>query len=197
MTAVPDADNAAWVEAAIPLAPAQLLEFLATPERLWRMNPYLDIESWRDGADGGFSFVAANESNACRLDLSVACERLPGEGFLYTYDQGLKRSTEFRVLPRGTEALLIVTERYHPVAGPDDPRVKESDKSLVPWVAALRRHIVARARWGAVPGWIWWSERFLPSLPPTQRRTARLIVWTTAFEFVVFVGLVLFWRFAA
>lgn len=196
MTAA-DADNSAWVQAEIALPPAQLIEFLADSERLWRLNPYLAIESWRADDAGGFALVATNESNGCRQALAVARTALPQGGFRYAYDQGLKRSTEFRVEPRGPGSLLTVTERYDPVDGPDDPRVKESDQSLLPWVAALRGHLAARARWGALPGWCWWHERFLPSMPPRQRRTTRLIVWTTVAEFVVFVALVLVWRFAA
>lgn len=196
MTAA-DEDNAAWVQADIQLPPPQLLEFLADAQRLWRLNPYLAIESWRSGDAGGFAFSAANEATGCRVDVTVAREVLPGGGFRYAYDQGLKRSTEFRVEPKDGASLLTVTERYDPVDGPADPRVRESDKSLLPWVAALRRHLVARARWGALPGWLWWHERFLPSMPPRQRRTTRLIVWATAIEFVVFVALVLIWRFAA
>ena len=197
MTAAADEDNAAWVQAEIRLPPAQLLEFLADSERLWRLNPYLAIESWRSGEDGGFACVAVNEANGCRLDLAVARETLPGGGFRYCYDQGLKRLTEFRVEPLGSAARLTVTERYDAVDGPDDPRVKESDQSLLPWIAALRRHLAARARWDRLPGWLWWHERFLPSMPPRQRRTTRLIVWATAAEFVIFVALVLVWRFAA
>lgn len=196
MTATTDEKNAAWVQAEIPLPPAQLLEFLAAAERLWRLNPYLAIESWQAGDGGGFSFVALNEANDCRIDVAVGREILPGQGFRFSYDKGLKQATEFRVESKGAASLLTVTERYGAVAGPDDPRVKESDQSLVPWVAALRRHLVARSRWRALPGWLWWSESFLPGMPPRQRRTVRLIVWATAIEFVVFVGLVLVWRFA-
>lgn len=197
MTAEEGETNAAWVKAEIPLPPAQLLEFLADTERLWRLNPYLNIESWRNGDGGGFALSAANEANDCRLDVAVSRETLPDGGFRFTYDKGLKRVTEFRVEPRDATSLLTVTERYDPVDGPDDPRVKESDKSLVPWVGALRRHIVARARWRKLPGWLWWSETFLPTLPPRSRRTVRLIVWTTALEFLIFLVLVLIWRFAA
>ncbi len=192
-----DEKNAAWVQADIPLPAEQLLEFLAATERLWRMNPYLAIESWRSESDDAFAVVATNESNDCRLDVSVSREALPQRGFRFSYDKGLKRTTEFLVEPKGTASLLTVTERYDAVADSTDPRVKESDKSLVPWVASLRRHLVARARWSVLPGWLWWSERFLPSMPPSQRRTVRLIVWATVIEFVIFFALVLFWQFAA
>lgn len=79
-----------------------------------------------------------NEANDCRLDVAVSREALVDEGFRFSYDKGLKRCTEFRVKPQGTASLLTGAERYDAVDGPDDPRVKESDTSLVPWIAALR-----------------------------------------------------------
>lgn len=193
MSEADDAD-AAWVEAEIPLPPPTLLEFLADPERLWRLNPCLVIDGWRRETDG-FALRADNEANGRRLELHVRRQAL-ADGFRVDYDAGLKRSSEFRVSPRGDGSLLRVVERYDAVDGPDDPRTAEADKSLVPWIAALRRHLVARKRWGGVPGWRWWSERFMLSMPPRQRRIVRLIVWVTVAEFVVFVAAVVVLRLA-
>ena len=197
MSAPTDETNAAWVEAEIPLPPPELIAFLAASERLWRLNPCLAIKSWQAAGDDAFSLRADNEANGRPIDTPVRREALPGRGFRFTYDNGLKQSSEFVVAARGDGSLLTVTERYAPVDGPDDPRAGESDKSLLPWVAAVRRHIVADARWRRIPGWRWWSERFMLSMPPRQRRIVRMILWLTAIEFVIFLALVLIMRFAA
>lgn len=197
MSAPPDAANAAWVEAEIPLPPAALLEFLAASERLWRLNPCLAIAAWQADGEAAFHLRADNEANGRRVDTHVRRETLPDRGFRYTYDAGLKQSSEFIVSARGDGSLLSVTERYAPVDGPEDPRVAESDTSLLPWIVAVRRHLVAAGRWRRVPGWRWWQERFMLSMPPRQRRIVRMIVWLTAIEFVVFLALVLIMRFAA
>lgn len=186
-------DNAAWVEAEIPLPPAALLAFLADHERLWRLNPWLAIESWHEEGDG-FTLRAQNEGNDLRIDVRAWRETLP-DGFRIRYGTGLKQSSEFAVATRGGGSLLRIIERYASVDGPDDPRVAETDKSLVPWVAALRRHLVARARWGRIPGWRWWNEGFMLSMPPRQRRIVRMIIWVTLIEFAVFVLAVLALRF--
>ncbi len=40
----------------------------------------------------------------------------------------------------------------------------------------------------------WYRERFWLKMPPRQRRIARLIIWTTALEFVVFLFVfVIYW----
>lgn len=193
MSAAPET-NAAWVEAEIPLPPAVLLEFLADSERLWRLNPCLAIASWQ-GSEDGFALQADNEATGRRVEVKARRETL-ADGFRISYDSGLKLSSEFRVAPRGDGSLLTVTERYAPVDGPDDPRAGESDKSLLPWIADLRRHIVAQARWGRLPGWQWWSEQLMLSMPPRQRRIVRMVVWLTVIEFVVFLGLVVVYRLA-
>lgn len=189
MTGPEDETDAAWVEAEIPLPPTALLAFLGDHKRLWRLNPWLAIESWHEESDG-FTLRAQNEANDCRIDVRARRETLP-DGFRVRYADGLKQSSEFAVAPRGDGSLLRVVERYAPVAGPDDPRVVEADKSLVPWIAALRRHLVARSRWGRMPGWHWWNERFMLSMPPRQRRIVRMIVWVSVIEFAVFVAAVL------
>ncbi len=189
MSSSPDETNAAWVEADIPLPPAALLEFLADRERLWRLNPWLAIESWHDEGDG-FTLRAENEDSGRRTEVRAYAETLP-DGFRIRYASGLKQGSEFAVSARGEGSLLRVIERYAPVDGPEDPRIAETDKSLVPWIAALRRHLVARSRWGRIPGWRWWNERFMLSMPPRQRRIVRLIIWVTVLEFAVFVAAVL------
>jgi hypothetical protein len=197
MSPPPDATNAAWVEAEIPLSPPALFEFLAASERLWRLNPCLAIAAWQVDGEAAFSLRADNEANGRRIDTRVRREALPGRGFRFTYAAGLKQSSEFIVSARGDGSLLTVTERYAAVDGPDDPRAGESDTTLLPWIVAVRAHLVARARWDRLPGWRWWHERFMLSMPPRQRRIVRMIIWLTAIEFVVFLALVLILRVAA
>ena len=74
------------------------------------------------------------------------------------------------------------------------PRVAEVDRSLVPLVDALRRHLLGRRRWGWLPGWRWWHEDFLGRMVPQQRRIVRMIVWVSALEFAAFLFVVaIFW----
>ena len=40
--------NAAWAKAAIPLSPQDTFTFLADIERLFRLNPHLDISGWHE-----------------------------------------------------------------------------------------------------------------------------------------------------
>ena len=186
----------AWAQTDLPLTADELLGFLANTELLFRLNPHLEIERWESLPDG-FRLTATNELNGQRLETAVRrADR--SQGPVFTYAVGLKLDSALTVEPLTVAggARLILSERYPRITDPTDPRLAAVDPSLVPWVAALRRHLLARQRWGWMPGWRWWQTRFLPGLPPRQRRIARLIIWVSLGEFAIFLGLVLVLAFA-
>lgn len=190
----------ASAETDLPLAPETVADFLADAERLLRLNPQLAIERWTPEGANRFRLVARNESNERLVDTPVAIER-DAQGLTLRFASGLKQATRLRVEPAPAGARLVVTEHYPRIEDAQDPRVVEVDKSLVPWVAALRRHLLARRRWSWLPlifpVWRWWNERVMLSMPPRSRRIVRLIVWLSVIEFVVFIGLVIVLRLAA
>ena len=188
-------EDVARAETALPLPPEAARDFLSGIERLFRLNPHLEIERW-EALPNGFFLAALNETNGRRIETAAHVE-IGRDEIAVRYASGLKRSTELRVGPAEGGARLVVTERYPRIEDSEDPRVAEVDRSLVPWVAAIRRHLIARARWGWIPGWRGWNERFMPSMAPRQRRIVRLLVWITALEFAVFLALVLALRAAS
>ncbi len=191
------AGDTACAETELPLAPAALLEFLSNSERLFRLNPHLEIETWQS-VPGGFRLVAQNESNGRRIELTARIAVTTATGTLaLSYDGGLKQGMTLAIEPVATGARLIVTEHYPRVEDPQDPRLVDVDRSLVPWVTAIRRHLIQRQRWGWLPGWQWWNERFMLGMPPRHRRIVWLLIWTTLLEFIVFLGVVIIWRLAA
>ncbi len=178
----------------LPLTPAELRSFLADTELVLRLNPHLEIEQWQSLPDG-FSFTVLNELNGQRLATAVRVDDTAADRVL-EYAEGLKQATHFAVEPATAGARLIVTEHYPRIDDPGDPRVAEVDRSLVPWVAALHRHLLARRRGAWIPGWQWWHERFMPGMAPRQRRITRLILWVSLVEFIIFLGLVIVLRYA-
>ncbi len=192
---VGESGDVASAETVLPLAPETVAEFLGDIERLLRLNPQLVVERWTTEGANRFRLVARNESNECLVDTPVAIER-ETHGLTLRYDSGLKQATRLRIDAAPEGAHLIVTEHYPRIEDTQDPRVAEVDKSLVPWVAAIRRHLLQRAKWDWLPGWRWWNERVMLSMAPRNRRIVRLIVWLSVFEFVVFIGLVIVLRLA-
>lgn len=192
-------ENAAWASLEVPLPKKPLFDFLANTERLFRLNPHLEIETWRQefnpAGTRGYRLRALNESNGCRSEVFIRVEALGEDiGYMLEYDGGLKRSTELRIAAAASGSLLTITDHYHPVSNAADQRLKEVDRSLIAWTAAIRRHLKGRARFGGLPGYLWWTERFMLGMTPRQRRIARMIFWVSVLEFVVFLLVALiFW----
>jgi hypothetical protein len=192
---VGESGDVASAETVLPIAIDAVENFLADTERLLRINPQLAVERLEPHG-GGFHLVARNESNERQVDTQVLVESAPPELTL-RYASGLKQATQLRVEPASAGTRLVVTEHYPRIEDAQDPRVAEVDRSLVPWVAAIRRHLLARARWGWLPGWSWWHERVMLSMAPRSRRIVRLLVWITVLEFAVFLAAVVVLRFVA
>jgi hypothetical protein len=189
--------DSARAETELPLPPDELFGFVRDVERLLRLNPQLAIARWTP-AEWGFRVTAHNESNDRAVDVGVLVDIDAATRIInFRYDAGLKQGTRLSVEPAPLGARLVVVEDYPRIEDPADPRVAEVDKSLVPWVAAIRRHLLARRRWGRLPGWRWWNESFMLRMAPRSRRIVRLLLWISLLEFLVFLGAVAVLRLAS
>lgn len=182
-------------EIPVPIGADAVFEFVADIERLFRLNPHLAIEFWR-GIPDGMVFAALNETTGRRVETAVRVATVQAKrSITLGYADGLKQATKLTVEDGGGGCCrLIVTEHYPVIADAQDPRIVEVDRSLIPWVNAIRRHLLGRKQWGWLPGWRWWNEQFLPGIAPSQRRIVRMIVWISVLEFVVFLAVAaIFW----
>jgi hypothetical protein len=190
-------EDAAWVKVEMPLPPPALHAFLADIERLFRINPWLEIDRFERRPDGGFGLAGRNLSNEQPLDATVRLSQsVPGRSLTLRYDGGIKRETRCEIEPAAAGSVLTITETYDtPPPEQREARLKEVDRSLVPWAAALRAFLLHGARWGWLPGYRLYMRRVWLPMTPKQRRITRLIVWTTVIEFVVFLFIfAIFWN---
>jgi hypothetical protein len=188
-------DDAAWVKLAAPVAPADLQEFLQDIELVLRVNPRIEFTSLTRMPAGLLHLVGHNDSNNQSFDITAEfAASTDGNGFVMRYQTGIKRETRFEIAPDAHGAVLTITEIYD-TPGEEERarRLTEVDRSLVPWAAALRAHLLRKARWGNLPGYTWLVERFWLGMPPRQRRVARMIIWATLLEFVVFLAVLAFY----
>jgi len=202
MTAHPAAEeNAAWATVLVPLPPEDLFHFLQDVERLFRLNPYFKIESWLE-EPGPFRpgkryrLDCLNEMNGVRSELTLTLENLTEErGYSLRYDQGLKCATEVFLEADGSGTRLTLKDHYHTPEGPDrEERLKEVDRSIVPWAASLHGYLRGLGRWSWFPPYHWYKNRFWLGMSPSHRRITRLIVWSTLLEFIVFLFVfVIYW----
>jgi hypothetical protein len=188
-------EDRARAETQVSIDADAMFEFVSDIERLLRLNPHLDIEIWQHMADG-FRFAALNETTGRRIETAIRVETMPAtRSILLSYADGLKRATTLAVESGdGHGCRLVVTEHYPVIEDAQDPRVAEVDRSLIPWVNAIRRHLLDRNRWSWLPGWRWWDEGFMVGMAPRQRRIVRMIIWISVLEFVVFLFVAaIFW----
>lgn len=188
-------NDSARVEITVQLSADDVFEFISDIGRLLRLNPHLEIDTWQHMPDG-MRLAALNETNGRRVETAVRVETARAtRSVVLSYAAGLKRATTLAVeAGDGQGCRLVVTEHYPVIQDAQDARVAEVDRSLIPWVNAIRRHLLGRQRWGWLPGWRWWHEQFMPGMAPRQRRIVRLIVWISVLEFVVFLLVVgIFW----
>ena len=184
-------DNCTWVTLAVPIAPDALFEFLKNTERLFRLNPYLDIRKWEGRPEGKQHHLEAlNELNGVMYHLDLNLESLGNRHFFLRYSQGLKASLEVAVesATDSNQAILTLREHYHQVSiATQEQQLKEIDHSLIPWGKAIVVYIRGMQRWGWFWPYRWYQEKFWLGMRPTHRRIARLIAWVTLLEFVVFL----------
>ena len=188
-------EDLARAETQVPIDADAMFEFVSDIERLLRLNPHLDIETWQRIPDG-MRLTAQNETTGRRIETAVRVETTRAtRSIVLSYADGLKRATTLAVESGDSHGCrLVVTEHYPAIEDAQDPRVAEVDRSLIPWVNAIRRHLLERKRWGWLPGWRWWHEGFMAGMAPRQRRIVRMIIWISVLEFVVFLFVAaIFW----
>jgi hypothetical protein len=185
--------DAAWVTIDSPLPIETLREFCGDVERLYRINPGLEIAAWRPVADDAFRVAWRNTSNQqdAALDLRVMRESV--DALEVAYSQGLKRCTRFALAPTAAGSRLTITDDYSGVPEEERARrVAEVDQSLVAWGWALHAYLRRERRWGRNAVYRCYMRRVWLPMKPSARRITGLLVLVTAAEFliVLFVGLI-------
>ena len=177
-----------------PLGLAELRLFCAEIERLYRINPYLEIQAWQPLAAGGIRVTWRNLSNDQAVTLELLREPESENAFSVAYSQGIKRRTRFSLEPAPGGSRLVITDDYAGLSEAERAsRIAEVDKSLTAWGWALHAYLRREHRWGSYPLWRWAMRRFWLPLRPAARRITTLIVLVTLAEFAFFLLVALIW----
>lgn len=183
-------EDAAWLRIETPLPTADLRTFLDDVERLYRINPLLEILTFEPAGPSRYRLVAHNLSNDSNVDVVLAAT--PAEsGLDVVYDRGLKVASRFRVEARPGGSLLYIVDVYG--GGTDDQRRSrkaEVDLSLNAWGRGLYAYLGQWARWRRLAPWRWYMRRVWQPLTPSARRIVWMI-WVISAVEAVAAGLVL------
>lgn len=203
-TAGQSGEDSAWISVDLPFPSGEIYEFLQKLDRLFRLNPYLEIKSWQEDARGRLfhgkqiRVEALNEMIGLQQSMTLSVSDVqPDVSFRLDYDRGLKQATIFTVQKLGPALSRLVVKELYPAEmslAEREARMNEVDRSLVPWGAAIHSYFIRRTRWGWLPFFKWMQDRFWLGMTPRHRRIARMIIWTTVLEFVVFLFVfVIYW----
>jgi hypothetical protein len=197
-------EDAAWISVELPLSQRDAYAFIQQTELLFRLNPYLAINTWQDGAPGRIYpgkkiyFDALNEMNGMQQPVNISVTDVQPElSYTLSYDRGLKQATVFTVENIAPVACRLTVKERYPAeisVAEREARLNEVDKSLVPWGAAIHGYFKRRKRWGWLPFYNRFQDSFWFGMVPHHRRIARLLIWITVLEFVVFLFVfVIYW----
>jgi hypothetical protein len=190
----PVPSDAAWVTIESPLEIETLREFCRDVERLYRINPCLEVTDWRPIADDTFRAAWRNTSNQQDAALDLRIARESADAFEVAYSQGLKRCTRFALTPAAAGSRLTITDDYSGVPEEDRARrVAEVDPSLEAWGWALHAYLRRERRWGRNAVYRWYTRRIWLPMKPGARRITTLLVMVTAAEFLIVLFVALIW----
>ena len=192
-TAAP-AQDASWVTIDTPLGLAELRSFCADIERLYRLNPYLEIQAWQPLAANTYRVDWRNLSNAHAATPELRVEPESEHAFSVAYSEGIKRRTRFALEAAPGGSRLIITDDYAGLSEEERARrLDEVDKSLAAWGWALHAHLRREHRWGSNLLWRWFMRRFWLPMRPAARRITTLIILASLAEFAFFLLVALIW----
>jgi len=197
-------EDSAWITVDLPFPSGEVYGFIQNIERLFRLNPHLEIKSWQEDASGRsfhgkqIRVDALNEMNGLQQSMNLSVSDFqPDVSFRIDYDRGLKQATIFTVQKLGPALSRLAVKELYPAemsSAEREARLNEVDRSLVPWGAAIHSYFIRRKRWGWLPFFSWLQDEFWLGMTPRHRRIARMIIWTTVLEFVVFLFVfVIYW----
>ena len=188
------ARDASWVIIDTPLDLPALRVFCTDLERLFRINPYLEFQTWRRSGADSYHARLRNLSNQQTVALDIRIERASPDEFTAVYRDGIKACTRFALEPTAVGSRVTITDDYSRL--PDAERAQHIDavdKSLNAWGWALYEYLRYEQRWGRFAPWRWYMRRvWLPMTPRARRITYMLVVLTVAELVLILLGALIY-----
>ncbi len=184
-----EAEDAAWASLNTPLSVAELREFCADTERLFRINPMLEFNKWQALGNNHYLVAGRNISQDPPFDFEHELHvSITEEGIEVSYSAGVKTSTLFRVEPAPQGSRLTIVDRYDGI-GEDvrKKRLAEVDRSLVVWANYLQKFLLMWQRWSGHGWWRWYMRRVWQPMKPSARRITYMLLWISVVEITLIV----------
>jgi hypothetical protein len=172
----------------VPLGLEALRAYCDDLERLYRINPYLEIQSWDPLGPDAVRVAWRNLSNDRADQLELRRERDSPDAFSVGFSHGIKRATRFVTEATDSGSRLTISDDYGGLSQAErERRIAEVDKSLVAWGWALHAYLRRERRFGGIALWRWALRRVWLPMRPAARRISALIVLVSLAEFLFFL----------
>jgi hypothetical protein len=189
-----DERNAAWVVLETPLPPEELAAFCRQLESLYRINPFLEFDSWEQAAADRFRADVMNHSNGQRQVLEGRIVAESERAWRIDFVSGPKEHTRFEVVPAGSGSRLTITDEYRRQADGTPVSAEDADRSLHAWGVGVKTFIEREHRWRWLPIVGWFQRRVWLLMKPSARRIMFLIlVITVADVALIALGFAIYW----
>lgn len=192
-----ESQDAVWASIQTPLNTSALHAFCLDIERLFRINPYLEFETWEQRGDNQYHFSGRNSSQDPAFEFALDLEvETSTDGLVIRYAQGLKNSTTLLIEPADNGSKLTITEDYSGSSEAErNERLQEVDKSLTRWAADLQSFLITWHRWSRLSLWRWYMRRVWQPMKPTGRRIVYMFIWISIVEVaLIALGAALYWN---
>jgi hypothetical protein len=189
------AEDAAWAAINTPLSVDELKDFCQDIERLFRINPMLEFNSWERLADDRYRMAVKNISQEQPFEVDVEFDvEHQDDGIIVHYASGLKKQTIFRVEASEYGSKLTLIDEYGLSEVERDEKISEVDKSLVNWADYLQRYLILWKKWSKHGWWRWYMKRIWQPMKPTGRRITYMFLWITLVEIaLIALGAGIYW----
>lgn len=185
-------ENAAWVKIPTRLQAGILFNSCRNIERLFRLNPYLRIFSWRVLNESTIEAEWENDSNEPAIKIATRIEVVQTDKELQLkYATGIKRKTHFIVERSAHGSVLTIVDDYGDSSQTDTQQV---DKSLSAWGRAVEKFFARYYYLRRIPCADKIIDRVWIRLSPSGRRIAYILLVITAVELIaLLLFIVLYW----
>lgn len=190
----PPGRDAAWIVLETPLLAAELASFCQQLETMYRINPFLEFDTWQQRAPSEFHAEFLNHSNGQRVVLDGRVTREAERAWRIDFAAGPKRSTRFEIEACPAGSRLTITDEYRSPEADASGAASEVDRSLHAWGIALKSYLERERRWGWLPLYgAFMRKVWLPMKPAARRITFLVLVIGLADIALVALGLAIYW----
>lgn len=184
MVTPPVAEDAAWASINTPLSVTELMAFCRDIERLYRINPMLEFQYFKDLGQHRCAYAGRNLSQETPFEFEYTFTVTElSDGLQVDYDQGIRSRSLFKIEPAPQGSKLTITDYYERLPAEErEQHLHEVDKSLVVWANYLQRYLITWSRWSRFAPWRWYMRRIWQPMKPTARRITYSLLWITVVE---------------